>query len=51
MVARGVTIAEGGLGRAIAQTGCVLELDGEAVPTRDIDVEASYEEGVLGRAK
>jgi hypothetical protein len=48
--ASSVTLSAG-LGRAIAQTGCVLELDGELVPTRDVDVEASYQEGVLGRAK
>jgi hypothetical protein len=51
LVARDVAIVAAGLGKAIAQTGCVLELEGEVVPTRDIDVEASYEEGVLGRAK
>jgi len=50
LVARGLTLA-GALGTAIAQTGCSLELDGALVPTQDIDVEASYEEGVLGRAK
>jgi hypothetical protein len=43
--------ARGGLGSAIAQTGNTLELDGVAVPTQDVDVEASYQEGVLGRAK
>jgi hypothetical protein len=48
--ARGCTLA-GALGTAIAQTGCVLELDGQAIATQDVDVEASYEEGVLGRAK
>lgn len=42
---------KGGLGRAIAQTGCLLEIDGTPVPTQAIDVEASYEAGVLGRAK
>jgi hypothetical protein len=29
----------------------VLELDGVPLATQDIDVEASYAEGVLGRAK
>ncbi|HEX6884348.1 MAG TPA: right-handed parallel beta-helix repeat-containing protein [Planctomycetota bacterium] len=46
-----VTIAGAGLGRALAQTGCVLELDGVVLPTEDVDVEASYREGVLGRAR
>jgi hypothetical protein len=50
LVARGCELA-GALGAAIAQTGCVLELDGVPQPTQDIDVEASYQEGVLGRAK
>ncbi|HEX6882631.1 MAG TPA: right-handed parallel beta-helix repeat-containing protein [Planctomycetota bacterium] len=50
LVARDCTITAA-LGAAIAQTGCVLEVDGVATPTQDIDVEASYEEGVLGRAK
>ncbi len=51
LIARGLTIRGAGLGQTIAQTGCVLELDGNLVPTQDIDVEASYQEGVLGRAK
>lgn len=51
LIARGLTFGGSGLGRAIAQTGCVIELDGERMPTQDIDIEASYEEGVLGRAK
>jgi len=42
---------EGPAPATIAGTGCVLEVDGTAVPTQEIDVEASYEEGVLGRAK
>ena len=51
LTAHGLTIGATGRGKAIAQTGCVLELDGERVPTRDIDVEASYAEGVLGLPK
>ncbi len=51
LTASGLTLGAAGLGQTIAQTGCVLELDGVAVPTQDIDVEASYQEGVLGRAK
>lgn len=50
LVARGCRLA-GALGLAIAQTGCTVEVDGVPTPTQDIDVEASYEEGVLGRAK
>jgi hypothetical protein len=48
LIARGLTLGEGGLGRAIAQTGCVIELEGTVVPTEDIDVEAAYQDGVLG---
>jgi hypothetical protein len=51
LVARGVVFESTGRGPAFAQTGCTLELDGVAVPAQDVDVEASYEEGVLGRAK
>jgi hypothetical protein len=51
LIARDVDVRAGGLGRAIAQTGCVLELDGVEIATQDVDVEASYAEGVLGRAK
>ncbi len=51
LIARGLTLGPAGLGNAIAQTGCVVELDGVRVPTQDIDIEASYREGVLGRAK
>jgi hypothetical protein len=49
--AHGVVIEGVGLGDAIAQTGCLLEIDGKAVPTQAIDVEASYREGVLGQPK
>jgi hypothetical protein len=51
LVARNLAHASGGLGTAIAATGCVLELDGARVEPQAIDVEASYQEGVLGRAK
>ncbi len=51
LVARGVHIEEAGAGEALAQTGCVLEIEGRAVPTQDVDVEASYEEGVLGQPR
>jgi len=51
LVARGLTLLPGATGTALAQTGCSIELDGVAVPTQDVDVEASYEEGVLGHAK
>ena len=51
LIARALTIEPGALGTAIAQTGCTIELDGTALATQDIDVEASYEEGVLGHAK
>lgn len=51
LVARALTILPGATGTAIAQTGCTIELDGTRVPTQDIDIEASYEEGVLGHAK
>lgn len=50
MNVRGLELT-GGLGRAIAQTGCALTIDGVPVPTQEVDVEASYQEGVLGRAK
>jgi hypothetical protein len=49
--ARGLVFGSAGLGPTIAQTGCVLEIDGVPVPTEDVDVEASYQAGVLGRAK
>lgn len=49
--ARGVEIRADAEHRAIVQTGCELEIDGLAVPTQDIDVDASYQAGVLGRGK
>jgi hypothetical protein len=49
--ATNVVIESAGLGNAIAQTGCELEIDGTSVPTQPIDVEASYREGILGIAK
>jgi hypothetical protein len=51
LLATGVTIRSAGLAPAIAQTGCSIEIDGVALATQDIDVEASYREGVLGVAK
>jgi hypothetical protein len=51
LLARELTIRGAGLGVAIAQTGCRLEVDGVPVATQDVDVEASYQEGVLGRPK
>jgi hypothetical protein len=50
LVARDVTLA-GGIRATIAMTGCTLEVDGTPVATEDIDVEKSYEEGILGHAK
>jgi hypothetical protein len=49
--ARNVRIEDAGLGRALAQTGCSIEIDTVSEPTQDVDVEASYREGILGRAK
>lgn len=51
LVARDVRIEDAGRGRALAQTGCTVEIDGVTEPTQDVDVEASYEQGILGRAK
>ena len=42
---------EGARGVALAQTGCTLEIDGAAIATQEVDVEASYREGILGHAK
>jgi hypothetical protein len=33
----------------LVQTGCSLRVDGEAVPTQEVDVEGLYAAGVLGR--
>ena len=49
--AKGVAVRSAGLKAAIAQTGCKVEVDGQAVPTEDIDVEDSYARGILGVAK
>jgi hypothetical protein len=51
LVARGLRIEDAGIAEAIAQTGCLLERNGQVVPTQEIDVEASYQEGILGRSK
>ncbi|MSR61822.1 MAG: hypothetical protein EXS08_05190 [Planctomycetes bacterium] len=51
LLATGVIIRSAGLAPAIAQTGCSVEIDGVALATQDIDIEASYREGVLGVAK
>jgi hypothetical protein len=51
LTARELEIRGAGLRTAIAQTGCALELDGRLVPGEEIDVEASYQGGILGRAR
>jgi CotH protein len=51
LVARALDVRRAGIEPAFAQTGCTLEIDGVLQPTHDIDVEASYEAGVLGHAK
>jgi hypothetical protein len=51
MIAKNVTVRSAGLGAVISMTGCTLEVDGKTVPTQDIDVTASYEQGILGVAK
>jgi hypothetical protein len=51
LIATGVTVRSAGLKPAIAQTTCRIEIDGQAVPTEDIDVEDSYARGILGVAK
>ncbi len=51
LVARGVRIEGAGRAPALAQTGCALAIDGQPVPTEDVDVEASYAQGILGRDK
>lgn len=33
----------------LVQTGCTLEVDGEPVPAKPVDVEALYQQGVLGK--
>ena len=42
---------QAGQAATIAQTGCWLEVDGVPAPTQEIDIEASYAEGVLGKSK
>jgi len=49
MKVTGLTIEGSGLGDALAQTGCVLEIDGVAVPTQDLDVDKLYREKILGQ--
>ena len=49
MKVTGLTIEGSGLGDALAQTGCVLEIDGVVVPTQDLDVGRLYREKVLGQ--
>jgi hypothetical protein len=47
--ATGLVIRESGLGDTIVQTGCTLEVDGELVPTQDLDVQKLYREKILGQ--
>ena len=44
-----VSIQGSGLGDAITQTDCVLEIDGTAQPTADLDVEQLYKDKILGQ--
>jgi len=49
LAASDVEIGGSGLGDALAQTGCTLEIDGRPVETQELDVDRLYREGVLGR--
>jgi hypothetical protein len=46
--ARGVEMQGAGLAPAVADAGCELELDGAAVPAKEIDVEAACQEEADG---
>ncbi len=46
--ATGVKMEETGRGPYLAQTGCEIVADGAAQPTQDVDVDAMYEQGILG---
>ncbi len=45
----GLTIEGSVRGDALAQTGCVLEIDGVAFPAQDLDVDRLYKEKILGQ--
>lgn len=47
--ARGVRIRKAGLEPWLAQTGCTIEIDGKAVPTRAVDVDDLYRRRILGK--
>jgi hypothetical protein len=49
LVAERVTITGSGLGDVLAQTGCTLTIEGEAVATQELDVAELYRQGILGR--
>jgi hypothetical protein len=49
MVVSGLHWEGAGPARHVAQTGCSLTVDGAAIATEPIDVEASYRAGVLGK--
>ena len=47
--ARGLRWTGVGAPKHLAQTGCSITMDGIAVPTQDVDVEALYRDKVLGK--
>lgn len=48
ITASGVELGETGRGPYLAQTGCEIVADGAVQPTQDVDVDAMYEQGILG---
>ena len=49
LTATNLTIEGSGLGEFLVQTGCSLSVDGESIPSQDLDVKQLYKDKVLGQ--